>query len=322
MNHKSPVSQTTPTPGSARFFIIGCQRSGTTLLRLILDSHSKISCADENVSYDVLSDSNKLKNYLENNRKVEWSGFKIPRLTEQIHNPVIHDYGLAKPIQNFYEVNPLIFLVRDCRDVVCSMKNLHGSGNSGWLKSWGIPTVNLGARNTSWLKSWGIPTVNLGARNTSWLELWGIPIVNYWIKNSPNFKQSFGSDITKVKGLKHYELAMASLYWKFKNSAYFTYVKLKYPIIKIRYEDLVANPKDTILTILNFLGLEWEDSVLKHHTMEHSEIDKDGYAIGKTNAHFPINISSVGQYANELDSEQLYSIISISGDLMKKFDYF
>jgi hypothetical protein len=90
-----------------RFFIIGCQRSGTTLLRLILNSHSEISCADENISYDVLSDSNKFQNFLETKNKKKWIGFKIPRFTEQINNHSIYDYGLSTPIQNFYEMNPL-----------------------------------------------------------------------------------------------------------------------------------------------------------------------------------------------------------------------
>lgn len=36
------------TPGpTAPVFVVGCQRSGTTMLRLILDSHSRISCGPE-----------------------------------------------------------------------------------------------------------------------------------------------------------------------------------------------------------------------------------------------------------------------------------
>jgi hypothetical protein len=37
-----------------RFFILGCQRSGTTLLRLILESHPDIFCYDEIKAYAVL----------------------------------------------------------------------------------------------------------------------------------------------------------------------------------------------------------------------------------------------------------------------------
>ena len=35
------------SPSSAPIFIVGCQRSGTTLLRLMLDSHRNISCGPE-----------------------------------------------------------------------------------------------------------------------------------------------------------------------------------------------------------------------------------------------------------------------------------
>lgn len=37
-----------------RFFISGCQRSGTTMLRLILESHPFIQCFDEVAGYDIL----------------------------------------------------------------------------------------------------------------------------------------------------------------------------------------------------------------------------------------------------------------------------
>ncbi|MEK8106131.1 sulfotransferase [Micromonospora sp. M12] len=36
-----------PAPRTAPIFLVGCQRSGTTMVRLVLDSHSRISCGLE-----------------------------------------------------------------------------------------------------------------------------------------------------------------------------------------------------------------------------------------------------------------------------------
>jgi Sulfotransferase family len=40
---------------SGRFFVAGCQRSGTTLLRLVLECHPRVYCFDEAIGYRVLA---------------------------------------------------------------------------------------------------------------------------------------------------------------------------------------------------------------------------------------------------------------------------
>lgn len=66
------------------FLIVGCQRSGTTLLRLVLESHSSIISIDEPASYELLSNNKKLEIKKKNLKEKKWIGFKIPRFTEQI----------------------------------------------------------------------------------------------------------------------------------------------------------------------------------------------------------------------------------------------
>ena len=270
-----------------KFLIIGCQRSGTTMLRLILESHSEIACRDEPKCYEILSDPALLQNSLEQEQGKKWVGFKIPRFSEQLDNIQIYDFGtpnVPEPFPNFYKNNPIIFIVRDVRDVVCSMRELIADG---------IP----------------------------WMKRWGIPVVKYYIENSSEFQKRFHSDISILKKLNFSEFATGAFFWKYKNDAYFRYSKLNFPLIKNRYEDFVKNPRPFLESIMNFLGLEWEDSLLKHHTLEHSETDENRFTIGNTDSNRPISSFHVGRYKEELTNEQIEDIISISGDMMKSFGY-
>lgn len=271
---------------SKKFFIVGCQRSGTTLLRLILESHSKISCRDEPRCYETLSKPHELEETLLQEDK-KWIGFKIPRFTEQLDASKIFDYGtpnISEPFPNFYEGDPIIFIVRDVRDVVCSMRELT-------------------ADNIQWMKKWGVPTVK------------------YNIQNSPEFCNQFSADIEKVTKLEFSDFSTGSFFWKYKNAAYFRYKKNGFPIFKIKYEDLVQKPAKILPHLLDFLDLEWEESVINHHTITHSEVDERGFAIGNTNSHKPIGTFHVGRYKNELTEKQIKEVSLISKDMMNSFGY-
>ena len=241
-------------------------------------------CIDESKAYDILSDFQKVDPILSKETEKKWLGFKIPRFTEQFNNSSFMDYGLSHTIPNFYNKDPLLFIIRDVRDVVCSMANLKNG-------------------------------------EISWLQEWCIPIIEFWIKKSEKFQKEFDSEMALVKKAANYELAMGALYWKFKSKSYFRYMQHEFPIIKIKYEDLIKNPKNNIMLIINHLDLEWEDSLIQHHKLEHSETDEKGITTGGTNSHLPISKFHVERYKNELTKNQLDEILSVSGDLMESFGY-
>jgi len=119
---------------SSWFFITGCQRSGTTMMRLVLECHSGISCFDETQSYRVLATGEHEGPAVEG-----LVGFKIPRLAEQLDQPHAFDLGLENAPQGFYRGQNALFLVRDYRDVVASMLKLKGAKT--WLETWAIPIL-------------------------------------------------------------------------------------------------------------------------------------------------------------------------------------
>jgi hypothetical protein len=123
-----------------RFFIVGCQRSGTTLLRLILAGHPAIYCYDETLAYARLRDgqASEALGY-------ELVCYKIPRWTEQLNIPVLADEGHDIVAARFYSREPIIFMIRDVRDVVASMKKF---------------TFQMDQRDVSWLDAW-VPRILL-----------------------------------------------------------------------------------------------------------------------------------------------------------------
>lgn len=124
-----------PLPADSRwFFITGCQRSGTTMLRLVLECHSDVFCFDEIQSYRVLG----TREHAEEITK-RLVGFKIPRLAEQLDGAETYDYGLPEAPAGFYRGQKVLFIVRDFRDVVASMLKLRGTRS--WLEEWAVPIV-------------------------------------------------------------------------------------------------------------------------------------------------------------------------------------
>lgn len=266
------------------FFITGCQRSGVTLLRLILESHSQVSCIDEYNAYNILEDANLLKKELANNKNKEWLGFKVPRLAEQMLEPYLVDVGIDFRIVNVYVGKPIIFMIRNVFDTIASMKTLEQYGKS-------------------------------------WIEVWAKKSIDFWITINDDFRYNYREDLDLLKNSDQKLAVAGAIYWKFKTSSFFDYHNEHVPITTIRYEDLVTNSKKTIHDIIKFLGINWEDSLLSHEKKIHPETDMNGFAIGNTNTKLPIFNSSVNKYEKYLTFDEIREISKVSKELMLKLNY-
>jgi hypothetical protein len=267
------------TPRSDRFFIAGCQRSGTTMLRLVLECHPDIFCLDEDTSYPAL-----MRGECPKPSQQKLTGFKVPRWTEQFDAPLARDLGEQATVCDFYHGEPILYLVRDVRDNVASMLKLKMT------------------------------------ETDSWLEVCGRPIVENKIAQ-PEFASSYAEEIVQLRASGNAWSKIGALYWKYKTDPLFRYRKLGWPVLLIRYEDLVESPRWHLRQIVEFLGLRWSERLLQHDRLPHSEIYADGTAMGNTDPRKPIHDESVGQWRRMLKPEDEKSIMQIVGDLPARLGY-
>lgn len=262
-----------------RFLIAGCQRSGTTMMRLILESHRDIQCIDEQYSYEMLA--GRLQ---QADPTAPVVGFKIPVWSEQLLQDRLHwneysyQYG-TEPVPNFYDREPLIFMVRSPLDTISSM-------------------------------------MMLKVESDSWLERVGVPVVRS-MAESGRLSDEFHADLESASSCEHPEVAIGALYWKIKSSAALSYLEADLPVHLVIYERFVANPAAFLPGILRRIGVDWDENVLLHHEKSHGELI-EGRAIGDTDPARAIDTRSIGRSNNSLSANQVDLITRMAGDLERK----
>lgn len=123
-------------------FVVGCQRSGTTLLRLMLDSHPRISCGPETrflADLAAITGSNWQRMRLYQMSKEEWHA-RIAGFFDGIQT----DYASARGKERWADKTPMyarcipflddlfptcrvVHVIRDGRDVVASHRKRWGT---------------------------------------------------------------------------------------------------------------------------------------------------------------------------------------------------
>ncbi|MGH9238266.1 MAG: sulfotransferase family protein [Vicinamibacterales bacterium] len=260
------------------FFIIGCQRSGTTLMRLILESHSQVACCDESLAYNVIRGSG------DPARTRRLLGLKVPCLTEQFANPSFWDeFLLRQAIPNPYAGQKLIFMVRDVRDTVASMLELRLPG-----------------------EPWN------GAR---WYDMNLAPSLRAKIANDMPFRRRYAIELSRLRTAVNPELARAAFYWRYKTEALLDYCALGFPALLVRYEDLVAQPQVELLRVCGFLQMPWEAALLAHHRAPHRDVAEDGSTIGGTDPRRAIDLRSRERWRVSFAPADVRTILEFAGDV-------
>jgi hypothetical protein len=278
-------------------FILGNPRSGTSLLRLMLHSHSAINIPPESHFFLWLEEKygkwniSLLDNYLNDlfkSTKIEtWKldeiGLKdfIKNNTctsySQLTSLVYQYYGITHNTESVFwgDKNSLwtdklerinyyfpdayyVYIIRDGRDVACSYKSLNAK------------------------------------------------------KMTHKYAPKLDDDISKI-----------AKKWLCNNINLEDFL-LKMPkanVVKIRYEDLLQKPEKTLRSVLDILGLKFEKTQLNYFNRKKENIEPDLFFNWKEKLLKPIDTSNIGKYKSELSVSEINVFNSIAYQLLKENSY-
>jgi len=259
--------------------ITGCQRSGTTLLHLILDSHPEISSINEKEFKFHHLNTYINAPWLPNN-----IAFKLPR-----YAPILQ---FIKGLPN----RKVLWCIRDPVDVVYSMVNLRIQLQENLTIPWAAHPEAARAEILNCYWPLGIDQKNnLKELMSEYQKILSINILD-WGKSEIIFS--------------------AALCWRIKNELALIYQSEGIGFHAVRYENVVMNTEDSAKEILDYIGVPWNDDVLRHHEL-HKGITSGGAVESR-----PVDENSLGLGKCYFTRNDIELISRICGDLPEKWGYY
>jgi len=142
-----------------------------------------------------------------------------------------------------------------------------------------------------------------------------------WIKINPYIQKNFSKELSKIQKFQEKTYAYEALDWKIKNTALFNYRDRGYPILAIKYEDLVSHPEKSLRKITSFLEIPFDDSLLDFYKMPHAGLKALGQEGNFDDTTRNMDNHSIGQYDKYLSASQTNEIMDIVSDMMLKLNY-
>ena len=259
---------------NAPIFIGGAGRSGTTLLRVIIDSHPNIACGPELKIIPTIA--RQWEELLKANRRALGQYGIGPNDLNRLYAQLIqgllekHLFKQKKNriaekspdnifyflhLHNLFPQSPLIHVIRDGRDVVASLLKMN------WVSPQGVPieyTQDAGKAAQYWLSA-----IESGQKANS---------------------------INTAISRQYYE---------------------------VRYEDIVANPTETLKDLFIFINEPWNAGVLRYYEQDRNlAMESSAGQVQKK-----LFRSSVGRWEKNLSAPQKEAVKKIAGEQLIRLGY-
>ena len=297
--------------------ITGCQRSGTNLINLILDSHPQVRGVDEMNLFHwealgppgTAQERNEIT--VEDMEKLMAVDDHIAsHLADPQRSPYV-SFQLPPYASNITCLNSLLpelrilWCLRDPRDVVASMLKFRIPFTRG-----GPDPVEIGqdAQMIPW-------SIHPGAE----FEInKALQRLSQQVRQelSPHLESYDSIQLKPLSGRTRQDAVfMGALCWRLKNELLLVYERENLPYLLIRYEQMISDPKQGIEKVLSYLDLPWHENVLRHHELH------TGLVSGFTDSSRPIDGANIGKWKGVLSDMELEIIREVTSGLATRLGY-
>lgn len=281
-----------PDSFSNPFFIIGNPRSGTSLLRLMLNAHPRITVPPECgfalwfaekythcLPFSSVTYSLYVKDVIKSKKFETW-GISEEELLEYINerNP-----------QNYVEMVDSVYRT--------------------YARKMGKTTLLTGDKNNYYIK-------HLSEIHKYFQDSKIIVIVRDGRDVASSYKKLNDSKIESIYSPKlSSDIKNIALEWRKNVQEIFS---LRLPHILVRYEDIIKDTQFELQKICSFLGTDFHEEMLSYYLQNDEPIE---FLQWKRKTMESPDIRNIGKYKKELTPQEVKIFEEYAGDMLKKLEY-
>ncbi len=269
-------------------FVVGCARSGTTLLAGLLSAHSRLSCGHETEFFTALQIANRGNRLC---RTETW-----PEEATNYLFSIVHE----KPIPDYYGIT---------RDEIISYLKQRERSCPAILESL-TETYMRRQEKQRWVEKTPTHLIHLHAIRHYYPDA---PLIR--IVRDP---RDVALSLLNVPwGPSNF--AAAVLHWWYFDQFSSSFFKTDRNCLTLRFEDLVTNPENELRKLCDFIGEEFEPGMMDtSKSIAHLNPTNISW---KQNAGRQIDRSRVAIWQGETTPEQQRQAEAIAGDRAKGYGY-
>lgn len=278
-------------------FIIGNPRSGTSLLRLVLHSHSQICIPPESHFFLWLEEKyehwemNLLEPYLDDLfQSTKFETWNISR--EELRASILKNQP-----ESYAQLNSLVYFS-------------FNKNNSKSIRFWGD-------KNKLWKDK-------LHAIVKHYPKAKFIHLIRDGRDVACSFKEIAAKKLqTKYAPKLPTEISAIAIRWK-ENVNYIEQFLSELPkeqSISMQYEALLQNMPEEISKVANFLGIEVESQMFEYYNQSKDSIEPEAFFQWKEKLQSPPDLDNISKFRQQLTTEEIALFNQIAESELKRYNY-